>query len=225
MKIKASYSWKAMGILYFVGGVTEKNPFLAIIKFLCDFSTLYYERRRIRRAKKATKKCENPSSPSCRRLCWAEKKLSKRRSVFPFSFKSMCCMIYEEYNCFQKHYIFIKSEMNECVFVENLLQSHTRMKKRLFLQILHPRLCMMYVEKITAYFRERGEWGRKVWCMSYTSHTVYVSEKFGIKPTEGFSVSGEYCEDAVGKYFCNTSPAIIEIGSTEKETRTRGSAN
>lgn len=35
--------------------------------------------------------------------------------IFLFSpFKSMCCMIYERYNCFQKHYIFIKRRMNEC---------------------------------------------------------------------------------------------------------------
>lgn len=103
-----------------VGGVSggEKKSCAPIIKFFCDFILLRWGKTSMKTKKKATK----PFFASCRRWCWArktkkKKKLWKRCSVFPFSFKSMCCMIYERYNCFQKHYIFIKNGMNEYVFV------------------------------------------------------------------------------------------------------------
>jgi hypothetical protein len=149
-KLKRLFNKKAMGILDFsiVGSATEWKSFfllLSIIKFLCDFfSLLCCERRRRKRRKKAMKNCEkaeNPSSPRVGAYVEREKKLSKRCSVFPFSFKSMCCMSYELFNCFLKHYIFIKNKMNGrridmCVLWKFLSSSHTRMKALLLLKLL-----------------------------------------------------------------------------------------
>lgn len=124
-----------MGISFFniVGGITEKILFrrlLSIIKFLCDFLILCY---RMRRRKKGYGKNARKQKTLLRLvsalMLSEKKKLSKRCSTFPFSFKSMCCMIYELFNCFQKHYIFIKNEMNGCkidmcVSWKSLAKSH-----------------------------------------------------------------------------------------------------
>lgn len=84
-----------------------RNPFRFFSPFshsiITFFSVLGAKKAREETPKKKEKARKTLSLASGKRRCW---------NFSPF--KSMCCMIYERYNCFQKHYIFIKRRMNEC---------------------------------------------------------------------------------------------------------------